>query len=292
MTILLPQLWEELLLREQTRWHCSKHVKPSWLFHKGFVSLHSWHIELSILGLLHLSIFIDLSNSFSCAIKFFHLKRPLGYPWENLVSSVYICLFPWESFSRHTVFVKTNWGEILNPPKPFSNHPRAIPPNHSGLFLQNFLVFAKALLQGMETKTAFFNVFDWFSPWPLIRAKPFQSHSGLFLQNLPGLWQSCASGNGKKMAFFDVFDWFSPWPLIRAMPFQSHSGLVLQKFCCLCHRFASGNGKKILVAGWPGHKGTLCLVLHLWNSHTPHSLSLQETSSFPKNRQDWVFQNI
>ena len=43
MTILLRELWEELLPREQTRWHWSKHVKfrPSWLFHKGFVSLHS-----------------------------------------------------------------------------------------------------------------------------------------------------------------------------------------------------------------------------------------------------------
>ena len=39
-----------------------------------------------------------------------------------------------------------------------------------------------------------------------------------------------------------------------------------------------------LVAGWPGlDKGTLFLVLHLWNSHTGHthhSLSLQEISSF------------
>ena len=30
-----------------------------------------WHIELSILGLLHLSISIHLSNSNSCSIKFF-----------------------------------------------------------------------------------------------------------------------------------------------------------------------------------------------------------------------------
>ena len=57
MTILLRQLWEELLPWERTRWHWSKHVKfrPSWQFHKGCLSLHScqtailphwcWHIE-------------------------------------------------------------------------------------------------------------------------------------------------------------------------------------------------------------------------------------------------------
>ena len=33
-----------------------------------------WHIELSILGLLHRSIGIHLSNSFSFSMKFFHLK--------------------------------------------------------------------------------------------------------------------------------------------------------------------------------------------------------------------------
>ena len=43
----------------------------------------------------------------------------------------------------------------------------------------------------------------------------------------------------------------------------------------------------ILVAGWPGlDKGTLFLVLHVWNSDAHHSLSLQEISSFPKNRQE------
>ena len=35
-----------------------------------------WHIELSIRG--HLSIIIHLSNSFSCSMKFFHLKIALG----------------------------------------------------------------------------------------------------------------------------------------------------------------------------------------------------------------------
>ena len=37
-----------------------------------------WHIELSILGLLHLSISIHLGNSFSCSMKFFQLKITLG----------------------------------------------------------------------------------------------------------------------------------------------------------------------------------------------------------------------
>ena len=109
MTILLRQLREELLPRERTQWHWSKHVKfrPSsiktvpqrlcFCAHLSNCNLVTyWRNELSILGLLHLSISINLSNSFkfSCSIKFFHL-----------VSSVYICLFPWESFSQHTVFI-------------------------------------------------------------------------------------------------------------------------------------------------------------------------------------------
>ena len=106
MTIRVRQFWEELLPWEPTQWHWSKHVKfrqseiktvPQRLCFCAHLSncnlVTCWRIELSILGLPHLSITINLSNSFSCSIKFFHL-----------VSSVYICLFPWESFSRHTVF--------------------------------------------------------------------------------------------------------------------------------------------------------------------------------------------
>ena len=46
-----------------------------------------WHIELSILGLLHLSISIHFSNSFeSCSMKFF-----LGLAWgESCVASATI----------------------------------------------------------------------------------------------------------------------------------------------------------------------------------------------------------
>ena len=39
-----------------------------------------WRIELSILGRLHLSISINLSNSFSCSIRFFHWKEPWASP--------------------------------------------------------------------------------------------------------------------------------------------------------------------------------------------------------------------
>ena len=43
-TILLRQPWEEVVPGERTPWHYSKHVKfrPSWLFHKSCLSLHSW----------------------------------------------------------------------------------------------------------------------------------------------------------------------------------------------------------------------------------------------------------
>ena len=40
---------------------------------------------------------VVLWSSFICPLA--------NYPWANLVSSVYICLFPWESFSRHAVFI-------------------------------------------------------------------------------------------------------------------------------------------------------------------------------------------
>ena len=37
-----------------------------------------WHIELSILGLVHLSISIHWSNSFTCSITFFSFEKSLG----------------------------------------------------------------------------------------------------------------------------------------------------------------------------------------------------------------------
>ena len=69
-----------------------------------------WHIEL-ILGLLHLSFSIHLSNSFSCSRKFFHLKIALGLvlveSWPLLAqpqknTDVYKGLLPWEGFPRKT----------------------------------------------------------------------------------------------------------------------------------------------------------------------------------------------
>ena len=87
MTILSHQLWEELLPWERTQWHWSKHVKfsPSVPQRLSFFAqlpncnlVTCWRIEHSILGLLHLSISINLSTSFSCSIKFFNLKRALG----------------------------------------------------------------------------------------------------------------------------------------------------------------------------------------------------------------------
>ena len=69
MIILLQQLWDELLPWERTPWSWSKHVKfrPSWImtvpqrlcFSAQLSNCNvatCWHIELGILGLLHLSI--------------------------------------------------------------------------------------------------------------------------------------------------------------------------------------------------------------------------------------------
>ena len=56
----------------------------SWLFQCFSAQLSNcnlltcWHIELSILALLHLSIRIHLRISFSCSMKFFQLKITLG----------------------------------------------------------------------------------------------------------------------------------------------------------------------------------------------------------------------
>ena len=95
-TVLLHQLWDELLPRERTPWHGSKHLKfrPSWIItvpqRLHFSAQLSdcnlatcWHIDLSILVLLHLPISIHFRKSFSCCIKFFKKKWPLGWPWAN-----------------------------------------------------------------------------------------------------------------------------------------------------------------------------------------------------------------
>ena len=89
IAILLLQPWEVLVPWKRTPWHWSKQVKfrPSRLFHKGCLPLHScqtgnfatcWHVELSKLSLLQHSFNIHSSNGFSCPIKFFHLKIAIG----------------------------------------------------------------------------------------------------------------------------------------------------------------------------------------------------------------------
>ena len=61
-----------------------------------------WHIELSILGLIHLSISIHFSNTFSCSMKFF-LGLALGESWLLLAQRqknayVHKGMLLWESF--------------------------------------------------------------------------------------------------------------------------------------------------------------------------------------------------
>ena len=67
-----------------------------------------WHIELRILGLLHLSISIHFSNSFIYIVVLWNSF--LGWPWANLAllaqwlknTDVYNGLLPWESFPGQT----------------------------------------------------------------------------------------------------------------------------------------------------------------------------------------------
>ena len=90
-TVLLHQLWDELLPWERTPWPWSKHVKfrPSWIMTVPQRLCFSAQlsnckvatcclIELSILGLLHISIRIRTKITFSCCMKFFQLKMTLG----------------------------------------------------------------------------------------------------------------------------------------------------------------------------------------------------------------------
>ena len=91
MTILLRQLWEELLPWERTRWHWSKHVKfrPSWLFRKGCLSLHSCQTAiLSHFGTLN-SAYWALStfqSAFISALALVVLSSSFTWqePWANL----------------------------------------------------------------------------------------------------------------------------------------------------------------------------------------------------------------
>lgn len=53
----------------------------------------------------------DTSKSLSVHSCQENLAPCLRNHWKTMVSSVYLCLFPWESFSRHTIFISTlqNW---------------------------------------------------------------------------------------------------------------------------------------------------------------------------------------
>ena len=91
MTILLRQLWEELLPWERTRWHWSKHVKfrPSWLFHKGCLSLHSCQTAiLSHVGTLNSAYwaFYTFQSAFISALALVVLSSSFTWqePWANL----------------------------------------------------------------------------------------------------------------------------------------------------------------------------------------------------------------
>ena len=116
-TIHLRQCWEELLPWERTPWHWSKHFqfRPSWLFHKGCLSVHSCQTAiLTHVGTLN-SAYWALSTfqsafiwaiSFGCSMNLFQLKITLGLAlgesWLLLAqkSSVYLCLFSQEGFPR------------------------------------------------------------------------------------------------------------------------------------------------------------------------------------------------
>ena len=100
------------------KWGNSSHY-DSWLFHKGCLSLHSWWDamlahngtywvwDVLAFSLLHLS-FIGTKASFALSSSFIR-KSPcanlgccLCNHRKTLMSSVYLFLFPWESFPRQT----------------------------------------------------------------------------------------------------------------------------------------------------------------------------------------------
>ena len=102
------QPWEELLPRERTQWHWSKRFKfsPSWImtfpprlsFSAQLTNCNlatSWHIEISILGLLHFWIS-------SASMKFFQLKITLGLAlgesWLLLAQMSIFALFRRKAF--------------------------------------------------------------------------------------------------------------------------------------------------------------------------------------------------
>ena len=105
---------------KRTPWHWSEHVKfrPSWLFQKRCLSLHSWWDamlarngtcwvwDVLAFSLLHLSFFGTIA---SVVLSSRILGRCLRNHRKTLVSSVYLCLFPREGFPRQTYIKQVGW---------------------------------------------------------------------------------------------------------------------------------------------------------------------------------------
>ena len=105
---------------KRTPWHWSEHVKfrPSWLFQKGCLSLHSWWDamlarngtcwvwDVLAFSLLHLSFTGTIA---SVVLSSGILGRCLRNHRKTLVSSVYLCLFPREGFPRQTYIKQVGW---------------------------------------------------------------------------------------------------------------------------------------------------------------------------------------
>ena len=101
-------------------WHWSRQVKfrPSWLFHKGCLSLHSWWDamlarkgtcwvwDVLAFSLLHLSFIGTIA---SVVLSSGILGRCLRNHRKTRVSSVYLCLFPREGFPRQTYIKQVGW---------------------------------------------------------------------------------------------------------------------------------------------------------------------------------------
>ena len=130
-TIRLRQPWEELVPWERTPWprelqhtpkpHTRQCPYPTMLSNCSLATC--WHIELSILGLLHLSISIHLTNSLNCSMKFFCLKIALGLAlgesWPLLAqpqkdTDVPKGMLLWESFPKRTCKVTLGENKDVN----------------------------------------------------------------------------------------------------------------------------------------------------------------------------------
>ena len=105
---------------KRTQWHWSEHVKfrPSWLFQKRCLSLHSWWDamlarngtcwvwDVLAFSFLHLSFFGTIA---SVVLSSGILGRCLHNHRKTLVCSVYLCLFPREGFPRQTYIKQVGW---------------------------------------------------------------------------------------------------------------------------------------------------------------------------------------